>query len=75
MLHDDASPQFATLTQNLVRSFGWEQIGHPPHSSELAPSDLNLFRSLKEFLGGKHLTTDDEKKEGSSCLKTGGIYL
>ncbi|GFT76564.1 HTH_48 domain-containing protein [Trichonephila clavipes] len=46
-----------------ARSFGWEQIDHPPYSPDLAPSDFHLFRYLKEFLGGKRFDTADEVKE------------
>lgn len=63
LLHDNARPHSAIQTQNLIRSFGWEQIDHPPYSPDLAPSDFHLFRYLKEFLGGKRFETDDEVKE------------
>ena len=63
LLHDNARPHSALQTQNLIRSFGWEQIDHPPYSPDLAPSDFHLFRYLKEFLGGKRFATDDEVKE------------
>ncbi|GFV26177.1 uncharacterized protein TNCV_4888081 [Trichonephila clavipes] len=46
-----------------VLSFGWEQIDHPPYSSDMAQSDFRLFRYLKEFLGGKRFDTADEVKE------------
>ncbi|GFU74553.1 histone-lysine N-methyltransferase SETMAR [Trichonephila clavipes] len=32
MLHDNARSHSAINTQNLIRSFGWEQIDHPPYS-------------------------------------------
>ena len=63
LLHDNARPHSAIQTQNLIRSFGWEQIDHPPYSPDLAPSDFHLFCYLKEFLGGKCFATDDEVKE------------
>lgn len=63
LLHDNARPHSAIHTQNLIRSFGWEQIDHPPYSPDLAPSDFHLFRYLKEFLSGKRFATDDEVKE------------
>ncbi|GFW36122.1 histone-lysine N-methyltransferase SETMAR [Trichonephila clavipes] len=53
----------AINTQNLIRSFGWEQIDHPPYSPDMAQSDFRLFRYLKEFLGGKRFDTADEVKE------------
>ncbi|GFT39827.1 mariner Mos1 transposase [Trichonephila clavipes] len=63
LLHDNARPHSAINTQNLIRSFGWEQIDPPPYSPNLAPSDFHLFRYLKEFLGGKRFDTADEVKE------------
>ncbi|GFU10984.1 uncharacterized protein TNCV_4658161 [Trichonephila clavipes] len=63
LLHDNARPHSAIPKQNLIRSFGWKQIDHPPYSPDLAPSDFLLFRSLKEFLGGKRFDTADEVKE------------
>ncbi|GFW56834.1 histone-lysine N-methyltransferase SETMAR [Trichonephila clavipes] len=63
LLYDNARPHSAINTQNLIRSFGWEQIDHPLYSPDLAPSDFHLFRNLKEFLGGKRFDTADEVKE------------
>ncbi|GFX12531.1 histone-lysine N-methyltransferase SETMAR [Trichonephila clavipes] len=64
LLQDNARPHSAINTQNLIRSFGCEQIDHPPYSPDLAaPSDFHLFRYLKEFLGGKRFDTADEVKE------------
>ena len=63
MLHNNARSQSAIRTQNLIRSFGWEQNDHPPYSPDLVPSDFHLFRYFKEFFGGKHFATDDEMKE------------
>ncbi|GFT74685.1 uncharacterized protein TNCV_562401 [Trichonephila clavipes] len=63
LLLDNARPHSAINTQNLIRSFGWGQIYHPPYSPVLAPSDFQLFRHLKEFLGGKRFDTAEEVKE------------
>ncbi|GFU54688.1 histone-lysine N-methyltransferase SETMAR [Trichonephila clavipes] len=70
LLHDNARPHSAINTQNLIRSFGWEQIDHPPYSPDLAPSDFHLFRYLKEFLGGKRFDTADEVKEVQDWLSS-----
>ncbi|GFS54199.1 histone-lysine N-methyltransferase SETMAR [Trichonephila clavipes] len=43
LLHDNARPHSAINTQNLIRSFRWEQIDHPPYSPVLAKSDFHLF--------------------------------
>ncbi|GFY08860.1 histone-lysine N-methyltransferase SETMAR [Trichonephila clavipes] len=63
LLHDNTRPHSAINTQNMIRSFGWEQIDHPPYSPDLAPSDFNLFCYLKEFIGGRRFDTADEVKE------------
>jgi len=35
---------------------------HPPHNPDFSPSNFHLFGPLKEFLGGKKFSTDDEVK-------------
>ncbi|GBN35982.1 hypothetical protein AVEN_9170-1 [Araneus ventricosus] len=37
-------------------------LDHPPHSSDLAPSDLQLFLYLKRHLAGQNFHDDDEIK-------------
>ncbi|GFW94738.1 uncharacterized protein TNCV_4247781 [Trichonephila clavipes] len=39
LLHDNARPHTANRTQELVTSFGWEQLDHPLYSPDLAPND------------------------------------
>ncbi|GFV89790.1 mariner Mos1 transposase [Trichonephila clavipes] len=63
LLHGNARTHSAINTQNLIRSFGWEQIDHPPYSPDWAPSDFHLFRYLKKFLGSKRFDTAGEVKE------------
>ena len=60
---DSPNPHSAIRTQNLSRSFEWEQIDHRPYIPDFSPSDFHLFLSLKEFLDIKHFVTDDEVKE------------
>lgn len=62
LLHDNARPHAAVRTQNLIDSFGWDVIDHPPYSPDLAPSDFHLFCHLKKNLGGKHFGNSDEVK-------------
>jgi histone-lysine N-methyltransferase SETMAR len=59
----DAWPHTATKTQDLIKTFGSEQIDHLPYSPELAPSDFHVFLHLKNFLGGRRLLEDDDVKE------------
>jgi len=35
-------------TREVIASFGWTTVTHPPYSSDLAPSDYHLFGPLKE---------------------------
>jgi hypothetical protein len=43
MLHDNACPHTAAATQDLMATFGWEQVDHLPYSPYLAPSDFHVF--------------------------------
>ncbi|GBM46644.1 hypothetical protein AVEN_274142-1 [Araneus ventricosus] len=38
-------------------------LEHPPYSPDLTPSDLYLFRPLKNHLAGCHFRTDAEVQE------------
>lgn len=42
LLHDNSRSHSAILTQNLITSFGWEQIGRPLYGPDLTPSDYRL---------------------------------
>ncbi|GFW15293.1 histone-lysine N-methyltransferase SETMAR [Trichonephila clavipes] len=57
--HDNARKHTAMVTQQKLNALGWEVLGHPPYSPDIAPSDYYLFRPLKSYL--------EEKK--SSLLK------
>ena len=50
LLDDHACPHTAKVTQELLRTFHWDRLEHPPYSPDLAPSDFHLFRSLKEII-------------------------
>ena len=40
-----------------------DRLYHLPYSPDLAPIDFHLFQKLKEVLGGKQMSDDDELKE------------
>jgi hypothetical protein len=61
MLHDNAHPNTAAATQDLIATFGWEQFDHPPCSTDLAPSAFHVLLHLKTFLGGRRFHDDKVK--------------
>jgi transposase len=50
LLHDNARPHVASVTRQQLEELSWTTVFHPPYSPDLAPSDLHLFRSLKNYL-------------------------
>lgn len=62
LLHDNARPHAAGVTQRQIEAFGWEQFGHPPYSPDLAPSDYHLFLHMKRYLGGQRFQSDVDTK-------------
>jgi [histone H3]-lysine36 N-dimethyltransferase SETMAR len=62
--HDNARPHTAKITPDKLKDLGWTVIPHPPYSSDLAPSDYHLFRSMYHYLLGKNFNQTDEVKSG-----------
>jgi len=61
LIHDNARPHTARLTQTLLRDeFHWDTFDHPPYSPDLAPSDFYLFLKMKGHLAGKRLADDED---------------
>lgn len=50
LLLDNALVYAANQTEDLIKSFGWEQVDHLPYSPYLAPSDFCSFLNLKKHL-------------------------
>ncbi|GFT16886.1 hypothetical protein TNCV_3193531 [Trichonephila clavipes] len=53
LLDDNARPHTSRMPRDLIESFGLGVFDTASYSSDLAPSDFHLFRSLKHSLGGK----------------------
>jgi histone-lysine N-methyltransferase SETMAR len=62
MLHDNACPHTAAAKQDIITTFGWEQLDHSPYSPDLVPRDFHVFLHLQTFLGGRQFH-DDKVKE------------
>lgn len=86
LLYDNAQPHTASRTQDLIASFGWEQLQHLPYSPDLAPSDYHLFLNLTKHFGGQHHDDNNSFKTTvnrfeaivvryDECLNNGVIYL
>ncbi|KAH0819643.1 hypothetical protein GEV33_003148 [Tenebrio molitor] len=73
LLHDNARTHTAQVLQELLTSFGWDIVTHPPYSHDLAPSDYYFFTKLKEFLGGKRFSNNQEVKEVAERASGGGL--
>ncbi|GFW40783.1 mariner Mos1 transposase [Trichonephila clavipes] len=50
---DNARPHTATVTKPKLNALGWEVLGHPLYSHDIAPSDYYLFRSVQNYLTEK----------------------
>ena len=52
ILHDNASSHKANIVKELLESYHWKVLDHPPYSPDLSPPDFDLFPKLKEPLQG-----------------------
>ena len=55
------------VAQAAIRECKFEQLNHPPYSSDLAPNDYYLFRNLKFHLCGTRFRDDDELKAATEA--------
>ena len=60
LLHDNARPHFAKMTQQALTTLGWEVLPHPAYSQDIAPSDYYLSRVLKHHLQEKSFDDQDQ---------------
>ena len=60
ILHDNVSPHEANVVQELLESYQWEVLDHPPYSPDLSPPDFDLFPKLKEPSRGIRYKSLDE---------------
>jgi len=69
MICDNARSHAVATTQNLITTFGWEQLYHSPYSRDLAPSDFHLFLHLNSFLASWQFHGNNKVKEAvTTCF-------
>jgi transposase len=66
LLHSNAQPHISCTTVNLLKTWHWEILPHPPCSPDLAPSDFHLFPKLKKHL--QSLQYSSFYHQGFDCL-------
>ena len=57
--HDNARPHTARSTVAIIQDLSFECLPHPPYSPDLALSDVHVFGTLKEAMGGKFFRSDE----------------
>ena len=60
ILHDNASPHKSNVVKELLESYQWKVLDHPPYFPDLSPPDFDLFPKLKEPLRGIRYESLDE---------------
>lgn len=60
--HDNARPHVARVVKNTLDALKWDVLPHPPYSSDIAPSDYHLFRSMYHALVKQHFNSYEEVK-------------
>ena len=71
MLHSNAPPHWSQDGQGALREWDFEELQHSVHSSDLAPSDYNLFPNLKKYLLWQRFYGDSEVPEAAEEWLTG----
>ncbi|GFV97394.1 histone-lysine N-methyltransferase SETMAR [Trichonephila clavipes] len=82
--HDNARPHTGMVTQQKLNALGWEVLGHPTYSPDIAPSNYYLLRSLQNYLTGKKFKSFESVSKGvadyfnskdENFYRTGICYL
>ena len=59
LLRANARLHTAALTREKLDKIHRKTLEHPPYSPDQSPRVYNMFESLKEELGGRHVDDDD----------------
>lgn len=77
LIHDNATPHSARVTQDLLKKFKWDVWEHPPYSPDLSPCDFHVFGPMKQDLAAERYTNDEEVKTATLqwCKKVGREFF
>ena len=62
LLHDNARPHFAAPVKTYLETLKWEVLSHSQYSSDIAPADYYLFRSMARGLSEQHFASHEGTK-------------
>ena len=60
ILHDKSRSHKSAAVTDLLRSWQWEILEHPPYSPDMSPCDYHLMAKVKEPLRGTRYNTRNE---------------
>ena len=63
LLHDNAKPHVARVTQKKLNELGIEVLPHPPYSPDLSPTDFHFFKHLDNFVKEKVFKSEEEVRD------------
>ena len=58
--HDNAGPYVVEPVKTYLEALKWEVLPHPPYSSDIAPSDYYLFRSMAHGLADQQFRSYED---------------
>ncbi|CAD5223581.1 unnamed protein product [Bursaphelenchus okinawaensis] len=61
-IHDNARAYVTMLTQHKLKSCGWTEMPHALYSTDVVPSDYNMFHFLKNHLNAIRFDNRDDLK-------------
>jgi len=61
--HDNARPHTACSTVATIQDLSFECLPHPPYSPDRVPSGFHVFGPLKQAIGGKSFSSDEEVQQ------------